>query len=148
MVNFCAVFGCSNRSNREKDKSYFRIPAIVTRSNAKKRALSIERRATWLSRIRREDLGADPSEFHRVCGDHFISGKPSSIYDKENPDWAPNQNLGYDFRGVSVTSNERYERSQGRIEKRRRSECASALLELSCHQPSDGTEMLFIKPYQ
>ena len=74
MVNFCAVFGCSNRSNREKDKSYFRIPAIVTRSNAKKQALSIERRATWLSRIRREDLGADPSEFHRVCGDHFISG--------------------------------------------------------------------------
>ena len=74
MVNFCAVFGCSNRSNREKDKSYFRIPAIVTRSNAKKRALSIERRATWLSRIRREDLGADPSVFHRVCGDHFISG--------------------------------------------------------------------------
>ena len=73
MVNSCAVFGCSNHSNREKDKSYFRIPAIVTRSNAKKQALSIERRARWLSRIRR-DLGADPSEFHRVSEDHFISG--------------------------------------------------------------------------
>ena len=23
MVNFCAVFGCSNRSNRERDKGYF-----------------------------------------------------------------------------------------------------------------------------
>ena len=73
MVNFCAVFGCSSR---ERDKGYFikAIPAIVTRSNAEKQALSIKRRATWLSRIRREDLGDDPSEFHRVCGDHFISG--------------------------------------------------------------------------
>ena len=66
MVNFCAVFGCSNRSNREKDKSYFCIPAIVTRSNAKKQALSIERRARWLSRIRREDLGADPTQKKQV----------------------------------------------------------------------------------
>ena len=38
-----------------------------------------------------------------------------------------------------MASNERYERSQGRIEKRR-SECACALLELSCHQPSDDIE--------
>ena len=66
-----------------------------------------------------------------------FSGKPSAIYDKNNPDWAPNQNIGYDFRGVSVTSHERYERAQGRSEKRRRSECASALLDLSRHQPSD-----------
>ena len=69
-----------------------------------------------------------------------FSGKPSAIYDKNNPDWAPNQNLGYDFRGVSVTSHARYERTQGRSEKRRRSECASALLDLSCHQPSDEIE--------
>ena len=66
-----------------------------------------------------------------------FSGKPSAIYDKNNPDWALNQNLGYDFSGVSVTSHEQYERTQGRSEKRRRSECASALLDLPCHQPSD-----------
>ena len=74
MVNFCAVFSCSNRSrsNREKDKRSFRIPAIVTRSNAKKQALSIERKTRCLSRIRRENLGAAPNEFHRVCGDYFI----------------------------------------------------------------------------
>ena len=33
MVNVCAVYGCSNRSNREKDRSYFRLPAIITRPN-------------------------------------------------------------------------------------------------------------------
>ena len=42
MVNFCAVLGCSNRSNREKDTGYYRIPAIVSRSKPKKQALSVE----------------------------------------------------------------------------------------------------------
>ena len=41
--NFCAVLGCSNRSKREKDKGYYRIPAIVSRSKPKKQALSVER---------------------------------------------------------------------------------------------------------
>ena len=35
---------------------------------------SLERRATWLARIRREDLVDDATEFYRVCGDHFVSG--------------------------------------------------------------------------
>ena len=74
MVNFCAVLGCSNRSNREKDKGYYRIPAIVSRSKPRKQALIVERRATWLARISREDLAADATEFYRVCGEHFISG--------------------------------------------------------------------------
>ena len=74
MVNFCAVYGCSNRSNREKDRSYFRLPAIITRPNDEKQALSKERRATWLARIRRDDLSSNPSDFVRVCSDHFISG--------------------------------------------------------------------------
>ena len=74
MVNFSAVLGFSNRSNREKDKEYYRIPATVSRSKPKNEALSIERRATWLARIRREDLVGDATEFYRVCGDHFISG--------------------------------------------------------------------------
>ena len=73
MMNFCAVLGGSNRSNREKDKGYYRIPPIVSRSKPKKQALSVERRATCLARIR-EDLAADATEFYRVCGDHFISG--------------------------------------------------------------------------
>jgi len=66
---------------------------------------------------------------------HFL-GEPSSIYNKTKPDQEPNQNLGYDFRGVSASSQERYEQTQERSEKRRRSECASALLKLS-HQSTD-----------
>ena len=45
MVNFCAVLGCSNCSNREKVKGYCRIPPIVSRSKPKKQALRVERRA-------------------------------------------------------------------------------------------------------
>ena len=48
---------------------------------------------------------------------HFL-GEPSSIYNKTNPDWAPNQNLGYDFRGVSASSQERFERTQERSERK------------------------------
>ena len=73
-MNFCVVLSCANRSNREKDKGYYRIPAIESRSKPKKEALSFKCRATWLARIRREDLAADTLEFYRVCGDHFISG--------------------------------------------------------------------------
>ena len=66
---------------------------------------------------------------------HFL-GEPLSIYDKTDLDWAPNQNLGYGFGGVSMWSQERYEGTQERSEKQRRRECASALLEL-CHQSTD-----------
>ena len=59
---------------KRRTRVFFRVPAIITRSNAKKRALSIERKATWLSSIGREYLGADISQFHRVCVDRFISG--------------------------------------------------------------------------
>ena len=61
----------------------------------------------------------------------YFLGKPSSIYDKDNPDWAPSQKLGYDCNKVKESSQERYNRAQERVEKRRRSEGAIALMELS-----------------
>ena len=75
------------------------------------------------------------ADFVLIAVSHYLIflGEPSSIYDKTNPDWAPNQNLGYDFRGVSASRQERYKRAQEKSEKRRRGECASALLELSHH---------------
>ena len=43
--------------------------------------------------------------FVLIAVSHFL-GESSFIYDIMNPDWAPNQNLGYDFRGVSASSQE------------------------------------------
>ena len=42
-----------------------------SRNRVEIEALSVERRATWLASIRREDLAADATEFYRVCGDHL-----------------------------------------------------------------------------
>jgi len=61
----------------------------------------------------------------------YFLGMPSSIYDKDNPDWAPSQKLGYDCNKVTESSQERYNRAQERVAKRRRSEAAIALMELS-----------------
>ena len=57
MVNFCAVFGCSNRRNREQDEGYYRIRAILSSSKFKKQALSVE-----------SDLGPFVNEHIAVLG--------------------------------------------------------------------------------
>ena len=30
MVNFCAIIGCGNRSDRDKEVSFYRLPAHIT----------------------------------------------------------------------------------------------------------------------
>ena len=61
----------------------------------------------------------------------YFLGKPSSIYDKDNPDWTPSQKLGYDCNKVTESSQERYNPAKERVVKRRRTEGAIALIELS-----------------
>ena len=74
MVNVCAIVGCSNRSGREKDRSYFRLPKVTQKQDEEGRILSKRRRERWVNVIRRSDL--NPSAYHtRVSSDHFISGK-------------------------------------------------------------------------
>ena len=71
-----------------------------------------------------------------------FSGKPSSIYDKDSPDWAPSQNLGHSYQKVSASSEERHKRTQERCEKRKSSESAMALLELS-KETKEAEEPIF-----
>ena len=74
MVNFCSIVWRSNRSDREKDRSYFRLPKVTQRQDEEGRILSKRRRKRWVSAISRSDH--NPSAHHtRVCSDHFISGK-------------------------------------------------------------------------
>ncbi|XP_075553439.1 uncharacterized protein LOC142586060 isoform X3 [Dermacentor variabilis] len=56
--------------------------------------MSSRRRALWLSRIRRKDLD-ELATHYRVCGAHFITGRPAYLMDEANPDWAPSLNIGY-----------------------------------------------------
>ena len=75
MVKFCAVYGCSNRSNRERDRRFFSIPAVIKHSDEQTRVLSRERRAKWLAAIKRKDLTEEKIRNASVCSDHFSSGE-------------------------------------------------------------------------
>jgi len=75
MVNFCAVVRCGNRSDREKEMGFYRLPAVVEHQGEKTHELSQRRRDLWLARIHRADLGPEKYPYTRVCSLHFISGK-------------------------------------------------------------------------
>lgn len=91
----CVVFGCSKRSGRDKDVSFFRIPKIVTNRSEAKEELSRRRRAGFLSAIKRDDLTEKVLSNDRICSRHFLPGKPADLLDENNPDWLPTLNLGH-----------------------------------------------------
>ena len=73
MTRSCAVLGCSNRSNREVDKSYNRVPKEVVHKGAKVQKISKRRREKWLSNLSLSSCGAK-SKHARICSDHFVKG--------------------------------------------------------------------------
>ena len=93
------------------------IPKVTTCRSKRELELSKKRRAGYLAAISRADLTECGSENIRVCSRHFISGKPASLFDETSPDWLPTQNLGHPI-NVSLVSEERYERSKARRERR------------------------------
>ena len=74
MVHLCAIENCSNRSNREKEKSYFRIPKVIENQGEIVKNVSMRRRRKWLDNINRDDINENKTENYRVCSDHFVSG--------------------------------------------------------------------------
>lgn len=60
MVHFCAVPGCSNRSNRNTSVSYYALPL------KNKKLLKI-----WIHKIGRNNLPINAST--RICSDHFVN---------------------------------------------------------------------------
>ncbi len=78
IVNFCAIYGCSNRSNWEKDLSFFRIPKVIIHCDETTRNVSAERRQLLVLRINRKDSDLSESH-HRVCSSHFLSGRLKGV---------------------------------------------------------------------
>ncbi|XP_041347065.1 uncharacterized protein LOC121366856 [Gigantopelta aegis] len=132
MVNFCGVFGCGNRAGRDCAFSFFRLPTVRLSQGEQTHELSDERRRVWLSNIGRVDIKPSSYPYFRICSLHFINGKPSALYDKTNPDWAPTLHLGHDkFKLTTGKENSsRHERIIGRTTKRKRTEAAQSLLSL------------------
>ena len=90
----CIVKGCSKRSVRDKDVSFYRIPKIVTQRGEQEYEMTKKRRAGYLAAICRDGAGDSKSlENDRICSRHFVTGKPAYLYDEKNPDWLPTLNL-------------------------------------------------------
>ena len=80
-----------------------------------------------------------------ACSDHFVKAKPSSLYDADDPIWAPTLKLGYVSKGAPMSSS-RHARFVEREAKRRQLKCIevekSVELEESQGQQTDTVEEL------
>ena len=57
--------------------------------------MTTKRREKWINAISRGDMEAKGIlKSERVCGKHFVSGKPAPDWDKHNVDWVPTLKLG------------------------------------------------------
>ncbi|XP_075737083.1 swt1 RNA endoribonuclease isoform X2 [Rhipicephalus microplus] len=122
MVN-CAVFGCYNHSKKKpgdenaSDVGFFSIPKVIVNQCKRTKDVTQRRRAEWLRRINRKDLDGSATHY-RVCGKHFISGRPSYAMAEADPDWAPSLHLGYGNPRDSGSSASRHTRHLKRLQKK------------------------------
>ena len=120
------VVGCSERSSRDKDVSFYRIPKIIRYRGEETRKFSKKRRNGFVAAICRHDITAKILDHDRICSRHFLSGMPASLEDETNPDWLPSLNLGHD-----KVSKVTVEKAEDRW-KRRKAEEASTSYQQCC----------------
>ena len=123
----CAVYGCSKCSGRDKNVSFYRLPAVNKYQGRKDYELRLKRRADYLAAIGRKNIAPKSLKNWRVCSRQFLSRKPAGLYDVANPDWLPTLRLGKEPTSESTavsqlkiqSSNDRYKRAKGRRERRK-----------------------------
>ena len=103
---FCCVVGCSNRSEKCREKSFYRIPAAVSHHDKETHELPSKRRTAWFNGIKRADSDTTAT-FYRVCSDHFVNGKPSKLFESNHQDWTPSVNMGYNKKIESISRHSR-----------------------------------------
>ena len=113
----CAIVNCHNRSDRDKNIRFFRLPAVISHQGARTLQLSTERQRKWIAKINRKDLTTERYASIRICSRHFVSGSPARLFDEANPDWVPTLNLGYctGEQPEVVSSTLRYDRAKERL---------------------------------
>lgn len=65
--------------NRDKDKSFYRLPAVNDHQGEKTHDLSQKPRDTWLTKIRSQDIKPKNYTYTKVCSDHFVNGMLSNL---------------------------------------------------------------------
>ena len=113
----CIVVGCGSESEKHNGTGFFRIASVITNQGQEFEDITTERKERWISAISRDDTRTkEVLESERVCGRHFVSGKPAQSWDKHNVDWIPTLNLGkkiYNEKKVDAAA-ERAERAKAR----------------------------------
>ena len=87
--------------------------------------LTRKRHAGFISAISRADLTEKIMSNDRICSRHFISGKPASPLDENNPDWLPTLNMGHSKQSSESRARavaERWERMKARESLNKESE--------------------------
>ena len=85
----CEVVGCSKRSERDKDVSFHRIPAVNCLHGKEDFELRKKRRDGYLAAISREDIDTSALHKYRICARHFVSGEVADLYDTTSSSWLP-----------------------------------------------------------
>lgn len=126
---------------------FFAIPKIREHEGDFTKALTEDRRRLWLKNINRK---TEPTKYSKICSDHFITGRPASIYERSHPDWAPTLKLGetkpQKNQAEAESKLKRYQRVVKRREIKEKHVAAKALLELkddlqlTCEEPSSPAD--------
>ena len=101
--NFCAVVGCGNRANHDRDIRFVCSPAIVMVKGENFQKLTEWRRGAWITASNRKDLKQISLKYTCICFDHFVSVKSSATENQTNSDWVPSQKLRYSSRHSLTT---------------------------------------------
>lgn len=73
MPNVCIVVGCSSRSNREVDLSFFRVPPGTDRRGVVVPS-KVDQRQKWIAALQRANLPEATLKYGRICSKHFVTG--------------------------------------------------------------------------
>ncbi|XP_077535604.1 uncharacterized protein LOC144147363 isoform X2 [Haemaphysalis longicornis] len=146
----CCVRKCNSSSSGSRKSQpdnanpekvgFFAVPVILSNNCDKTKEYSRNRRQLWLKRINKLGHMNLSTKYIKVCGRHFITGRPANLFDVTNPDWAPSLHLGYDSPEHNLrvcSSMERYERAKQRA--RRKKEAAAAKAQVSPGEPAEGS---------
>ena len=76
--SFCVLFNCSNRADREKNKSNYCFPSIVKNNGKEGLKPSKVRKEKWLAQIFRKDLTERKLEKTRIK--MMLSSFPSLVF--------------------------------------------------------------------
>ena len=135
----CVVIGCSKRSGRDKDVSFYRIPKVISEKGPQNLLeLSKRRRVGYLAAISRVGVTEKILCNDGICSRHFISGKPADLEDETNPDWLPSLNLEYTKFSDSHGQTERYGRRKARETAKENGRDTASVLNRSDAQTSSS----------